>query len=227
MSSVALSTFARVQQDLAATRRAVLSATRLTALVALPVFAGMALAAPEMISTLVGARWASAVPVLRALCPSGLVLCLTYLDRSLIVAVGRPRTALVLSGLGVALRLVGYVIGVQFGVVGVAVGLTVTSIMYWPCRVMVLRNLTGVSLAQYARQLKSAAVSTGTMILALLLLHSVLSGHVDDAVLLCAKILVGVAAYVIPLALVDRASVQEIVDLVRLMSKRSRGSTRS
>jgi polysaccharide transporter, PST family len=215
MSSVALSTFARFQHDLSAARRVFLSGTRLTALVALPLFAGMSVAAPEMITVLVGDRWEAAAPVLRALSPSGLILCLTYLDRSLIVALGRPRLALGLMAVGVALHLVGYVIGVRFGVIGVAVGLSVSSIVFWPCRLVVLERLAEVSLGRYLRQLSSAATGTGMMVLALLLVRSLVIGEVGEAGLLGVEVLTGFAVYGITLALVDRASVHELIDLVR------------
>jgi hypothetical protein len=223
MSAVALSTFARVQRDLATMRRVFLTATRLTSLVALPFFAGMAIVAPEMISILVGDAWTGAVPVLRALCPSGLIVCLSYLDRSLIVALGRPRLALGLTAAGVALRLVGYMIGVQFGVVGVAVGLSVSSIIFWPCRVMVIKKLTGVSLARYARQLTSAVAATGVMMPALLALRSVSQDHLHAMSLLVLEVLVGAAVYGVSLALIDRASVRELIALVRSVSDSREG----
>jgi PST family polysaccharide transporter len=213
MSAVALSTFARVQDELELAGRMFVSASRLTTLVALPFFAGMAIVAPEMISVLVGDKWAAAAPVLRALCPSGLILCLSYLDRSLIVSVGRPGLALKLTAFGVGLRLIGYIVGVQFGVLGVAVGLSVTSIVFWPCRLLVLRTLTRVSLTMYARRLVPAVVATGVMSAALLPLRAVLG----EAALgpLLAEVVVGAAVYGISIALIDRSSIHDLIGLVR------------
>jgi PST family polysaccharide transporter len=224
MSSVALSTFARVQRDLPAIRRSYLAATRLTALVVLPIFAGMVVVAPEMISALVGDTWNAAAPVLRALSPSGLILCLAYLDRSLVVALGRPRLALGIAAAGVALRLLGYIVGVQFGLVGVAVGLSVASIVFWPFRSMILRKLMGLSLGLYARQLGSAAIATSVMLPAVLLVRSISQGHVGLWGLLGLEVLTGSAAYAITLAVVDRASIREVIDLIRpLVSSRKGG----
>jgi hypothetical protein len=138
------------------------------------------------------------------------------------------RTALTVEAFGVGLRLIGYDIGVPFGVVGVAVELSATSIVYLPCRIMVLRSLTGLSLSKYARQFGSAVVATGLMIVALLLVRSVLSGDVDEQSLLTVEVLVALAAYGIPLLLLDRASVNELVGLVRsvVWSEESRRSRR-
>lgn len=215
MSNVALSTFSRVQADLSVARRTYLTATRLTSLVAWPIFLGMAVAAPELISVLVGDTWHAAAPALRALCPSGLILCLTSLDRSLTIGLGRPRLALAVAAAGVALRLVGYVIGVQFGVVGVAVGLSVSSIVFWPARLLVVRRLTGLSLARYGRQLTSGALSGGVMLVTLLGTRRLLLGQVGDLGLLAVEVLTGAAAYALSLAVIDRRSVRELVGLGR------------
>jgi O-antigen/teichoic acid export membrane protein len=226
MSGVALSTFAHVQADRSAARHMFLSATRVTSLVALPAFAGMAIVAPEMISVLVGNRWDVAAPILRALCPSGLVMCLTYLDRSLIIALGRPRLALGLTAGGVALRLVGYIIGVQFGVVGVAVGLSATSIVFWPCRLAVLRRLTNVSLFRYFRQMRSAVVASGALIIAVLVVRTMSLGNVGTFGVLSLEVLTGIVVYGIALTIVDRTAVRELTSLVGLLGSTMRSRSR-
>jgi PST family polysaccharide transporter len=213
VSAVALSTLARVQHDPERAGRMYVTGSRLTTLVALPFFAGMAIVAPQLISVLVGDTWASAAPVLRALCLSGLVLCLSYLDRSLIVALGRPRLALAVTGVGVGLRLIGYLIGVQFGVLGVAVGLSITSILFWPGRLLILRALTGFSLARYARRLAPAMLATAVMAAALVPLRSVLGEPALGPLL--AEVVLGAAVYGISLGVIDRSSIHDLIGVVR------------
>jgi PST family polysaccharide transporter len=226
MSNVALSTFSRVQSDLSVTRRTYLTGTSLTSVVAWPIFVGMAVAAPELISVLVGDTWHEAAPALRALCPSGLILSLTYLDRSLITGLGRPRLALAVTAGGVALRLVGYAVGVQFGLVGVALGLSVSSIVFWPVRLLVVRRLTDLSLLRYGRQLVPAALSGGVMLVALLATRGLLLGRIGDIGLLAAEVLLGAAAYALSLAVVDRSSVRELVGLGRSIFSARGGAER-
>jgi polysaccharide transporter, PST family len=213
ISAVALSTFARVQHDPERAGRMYVTGSRLTTLVALPFFAGMAIVAPQLISVLVGDRWAPAAPVLRALCASGLILCLSYLDRSLIVALGRPRLALVVTALGVGLRLIGYLIGVQFGLLGVAVGLSITSILFWPGRLLVIRALTGFSLARYARRLAPAVLATALMVAILVPLRSVLGEPALGPLL--AEVILGAAVYGISLGVIDRSSIRDLIGVVR------------
>jgi PST family polysaccharide transporter len=213
VSAVALSTFARVQDDPERAGRMYVTGSRLTALVAVPFFAGMAIVAPQLIAVLVGDRWAAAAPVLLALCPSGLILCLGYLDRSLLVALGRPRLALMVIAVGVGLRVVGYLIGVQFGVVGVALGLSITSILFWPGRLLIIKRLTGFSLARYVQRLAPAMVATGAMVATLVSLRSVLDEWAFGPLL--AEVVLGAAVYGICLAVIDRSSIHDLIGVVR------------
>jgi len=59
---------AELQTDIAAMRRAFFRAVRLTASIALPASAGMALVADDMVAVLLGPKWLPAVRVLRLLC---------------------------------------------------------------------------------------------------------------------------------------------------------------
>jgi O-antigen/teichoic acid export membrane protein len=59
---------AELQTDIAAMRRAFFRAVRLTAAIALPASAGMALVADDMVAVLLGPKWLSAITVLRLLC---------------------------------------------------------------------------------------------------------------------------------------------------------------
>lgn len=218
ISAVALSTFARVQHEPETAGRMYVTGSRLTALVALPIYAGMAIVAPQLISVLVGDRWAPAAPVLQALCVSGLILCLSYLDRSLIVGLGQPRLALVVTAVGVGLRVVGYLIGVQFGIVGVALGLSVTSILFWPGRLLIIRALTGFSLARYAQRLAPAMLATGVMVATLVPLRSVLGEPAFWPLL--AEVILAAAVYGLSLAVIDRSSIHDLIGVVRPRSAR-------
>jgi O-antigen/teichoic acid export membrane protein len=168
-----------------------------------------------MILVVVGRQWDAAAPVLRALCPSGLILCLSYLDRSLMVALGRPRLALGITAVAVAVRLVGYLVGVQFGIVGVAIGLSVASIAFWPGRLVVVARLTGLSPLSYLRQLAPGAFATGGMLATVLFVRSIMPAGVGAFGLLVTQVIVGAAVYLTCLAAADRASIRQLVDMAR------------
>ena len=68
VAKVAFPAFSQVQQDVPRLRGLYLRSSTLVATLVLPLCAGIAVAAPEMVRVLLGAQWDAAVPVLRVLC---------------------------------------------------------------------------------------------------------------------------------------------------------------
>jgi lipopolysaccharide exporter len=70
LARVAFPAFSKIQDDLPRVRALYLTSSTLVATVVLPVCAGVAVAAPELVEVLLGPRWAASVPILRVLCLS-------------------------------------------------------------------------------------------------------------------------------------------------------------
>ena len=68
LARVAFPAFSKIQNDLPRVRSLYLTGSTLIATVVLPVCAGVAVAAPELVAVLLGPRWAASVPILRVLC---------------------------------------------------------------------------------------------------------------------------------------------------------------
>jgi O-antigen/teichoic acid export membrane protein len=82
---------AELQTDIDAMRVALYRAVRLTAVISVPVSAGMALVADEMVAALLGPKWLSAVPVLRLLCAYAAVRAIDVLLPPVLFARRRQR----------------------------------------------------------------------------------------------------------------------------------------
>jgi lipopolysaccharide exporter len=70
LARVAFPAFSKIQNDLPRVRALYLTSSTLVATAVLPVCAGVAVAAPELVQVLLGPRWAASVPILRVLCLS-------------------------------------------------------------------------------------------------------------------------------------------------------------
>jgi O-antigen/teichoic acid export membrane protein len=70
IARVAFPAFSKVQDDVPRMRTLYLTSSTLVATVVLPLCAGVAVAAPEIVQTLLGPKWMESVPVLRVLCIS-------------------------------------------------------------------------------------------------------------------------------------------------------------
>jgi O-antigen/teichoic acid export membrane protein len=94
MNMLGMSVMAELQTDIIAMRSAFYRAVRLTAVIAVPTSAGMALVADELVATLLGPKWLPAVPVLRLLCAFGAVRAMDALLTPVLTARRRQRVVL-------------------------------------------------------------------------------------------------------------------------------------
>lgn len=121
MNNVVVPAFGRVSDDRKRLGAALVSGTRLVALLAFPVGAlTCALAAP-LIMTVFGERWSEAAPVLAVLSVYGVLYTFSLLFVSVLVAVGRTGRLLVIQLMWIAALVPAMVLGVeQWNLVGVA-----------------------------------------------------------------------------------------------------------
>ena len=134
VQTVFYSAFARLQDDPIRLRRAWLRGTELVSAINVPAFLGLAIVAPDFVPVVLGPRWHSAVPVLQLLCLAGVVHSFQTLDWSVIQATGRPGRVLRFMTFSAAITVVAFVLGLQWGLVGVAglfaVARTVAAIVF-------------------------------------------------------------------------------------------------
>lgn len=70
LARVAFPAFSKIQNDLPRVQALYLTSSTLVATLVLPLCAGVAVAAPELVQVLLGPHWAASVPILRVLCLS-------------------------------------------------------------------------------------------------------------------------------------------------------------
>jgi O-antigen/teichoic acid export membrane protein len=207
VSAVALPAFARLQRDPPALRRAFYRATRLSAAVAVPGFAGMAAVATLLVPLVFGDQWRPSIPVMQVLAGVGILQSVTYFDRGALIAVGATRRELVLTLAATAGNVVAFAVAVPFGIVAVAVAFLVRSYLFWPLRIAALRTVLGIDVGTYLRQLATPVAAAAAM--ALVVLWSA-AGAGAGWLELAPPVGLGVIAYVAATALLDRPLFQEL-----------------
>jgi PST family polysaccharide transporter len=83
---------------------------------------GLALTANEFVQVVLGSRWSGAVPVLRILAPVAIAQSLISLTGTTLLGIGRPTWVFRLSLANTIFVVSAFAIGLNWGVVGVAVG---------------------------------------------------------------------------------------------------------
>jgi O-antigen/teichoic acid export membrane protein len=119
-------------------------ATELLAAVVIPVMALLAVAAPQLVAVVLGERWLPAAPLMTVLAIAGARETIFYLTPALIRATGRAGLNLRFELLSTAVQVTGIVVGLLFGLLGVAVGYAVAGFALTPLLLLLQRRLTGV-----------------------------------------------------------------------------------
>lgn len=143
-NAVLFPALAEVQSDMPRVKRGYFLAVQFTSLVAAPVMAGMAVAAPHMVVALYGARWAGMVPALQVLCAAGLFRAVYHLAGAVTSACGRLGEETRRQFVYALLVAAGGIAGTRWGVTGVAVGISLAIVyMYVAMGSLALRIVGG------------------------------------------------------------------------------------
>jgi PST family polysaccharide transporter len=141
--------FSKMQDDTARLWNAYLRAVSTVALMGFPIFAGLAVVAPEAVLFVFGPQWGGTVIPLQILCIGGLFWSVTTLSDQVAHATAAVyhmfRRRIVL---GVAIFL-GAWLGSQFGITGVAVGVAASQVMMYAIMAQLSIRLTGGSWSQF------------------------------------------------------------------------------
>ncbi len=164
INSIALPLFARLQHDRALLQRTILRLTSLTCLASAPVFYGLSALAPETLAVCFGHKWAASAPSLQVLCLVGLLYAGFYFHGPILTSLGKPQWNLFLNLLQAVGNCAAFLIGVRWGIVGVATAYVARAYLMAPIHLWVLRREAGVETGGYLRQFVPAGVASVVMV---------------------------------------------------------------
>lgn len=122
LNEVAFPAYSRLQSDPRALAWSFLKAIRLIMLISCPLYIGMAVTAYPLVETLFGPKWTEMSPFVAILALAMPVMTLQILFTPANNALGRPQVTARTNMFGAILMPVTFLIGIQFGVYGLAWG---------------------------------------------------------------------------------------------------------
>jgi O-antigen/teichoic acid export membrane protein len=180
INAVAFPVFSRLQANPRRMRRALHSAARGSSALAFPAFLALALLAPEIVHTMFGDGWAPSVDVLRVLALSGVAQSVTYFNRSLLLAIGRPGLDLAWVSVVVLTKIVAFAIGYHWGIEGIAWATVVHGVLLAPFGIYVVDRATPIDPRGFARQLAGPLLASSAMVAIALPVRLLVADHVGD-----------------------------------------------
>ena len=162
VSRVAVPTLSRVVDEDARLRRYYVTAVGGVALASMPLMAVAAVLAAPLVVVALGDQWAPAAPIFRALAIVGLVDTVAQTNGWLYTATGRTRQQAQWALISRPLVVVGFVAGLPWGPLGVAIGYTVVGIALTVPGFLWSVHGTPVGLSDIARAAAPAIVVSAT-----------------------------------------------------------------
>jgi O-antigen/teichoic acid export membrane protein len=199
IQQVSLTSLSKVQDDVPRFRRGFLALTGTSAAVGVFTYAYFAALAPILIPLIFGSEWGPSVRIAQILCLMGALNSVLVFDRSALIALGRAKLALQITATQSLVGVVAVAATAPFGIVGVAIGVSVRQYLVWPFRLRVLRSALGLPIWTYLRQWLLPAAAGLVMFGILTALRAVLptpGTALEQLAVAGAAGLVGLAVYV-------------------------------
>lgn len=207
---------ALIQDDPERVRSVYLRATGAVALATVPMCLGLVACAEPLVVGVLGPHWREVVPLARVLGVAGLLQGVTSLASSLYLSQGRPDLHLRLHVLQNVATVAGVVAGVRWGVLGVAAGYTVASVLTGLPILAFAGQLVGLRLAEVWRHVRGVLLAGAAMTLAVVALGAWAQPRLSMLALLALQVAAGVAVYG---AAIHRLRAQPYLDLADLLRR--------
>lgn len=222
VNAVLFPVFSRLQSDPDAAVATLMRTARYAAAIGLPIFAGLAALAPDVLLGVFGPQWGPSVPVMRILAGTSVVIVGTFFVREVVIASGRTVLELLRSFAELACLTGAFFVATRWGFVGVAWARLAVVVAFVPVVVLMVRAVLPVPLRPLARQYAAPFVAAVVMAGVVLVVRSWIPAGPGSlaALVLCAA--VGAAVYVVLLGLVARPVLEEVAGPVVRRLQRSR-----
>ncbi len=186
------------------------------AFITAPMMAGLTVLREPFIEVFLGSKWLAMGDILIWLAPVGFLQSMTSTTGALFMARGRTDTLFYLGIAGTTVTVACFLVGVRWGVTGVAAGYFVANaVEFVPVFYVVLR-LLGQGGLRFARLVLTPMCLAGVMVLAILGCKALLPlNHLPAVVQLIALILVGASTYGALAFLFARQSLSDVLRFFR------------
>ena len=204
--------FARIADDRERVVRGLQTAQTTLSIIVIPVGVGLAVVAPGLIRFAIGARWAPSIVPAQIMICAQLIYWLGYFFGPVMTSLGRPEVRLRIAILRALTLMVLLVLGLRYGIAGVAAAFLISHAIFYGIELAVLRELVAFSVPRYLGALIKPCIAAAAMVVPLIKLGQILAPH-HLGLALAAQLVAGAAIYAVVLTALARERVAEIAAL--------------
>lgn len=193
---VMLPYYAQVQDDLPRFRYVFLQVAKAIAFISFPLMIGLFASREHFVMTVFGSDWAPMIPLLAMFAPLAAIRSVLTTTGSIYVATGRADLQLRWGIVSNLIVFAGLAIGLQWGVVGVAAGFTITALMLLYHNFTIPFRLVNLTLGNLVGALRPTLLCTGLMLACLIALNTLIT-ELSHTAMLILLVCTGIASYTI------------------------------
>lgn len=215
LGQVLFPTYSNVQHDLRLLAKGFLATVRYLQLVIVPISFMIILVADPLVHALLGPDWSKTIPIMRLIAVSSLIISIGSNVGDVYKAIGRPSILWRLGIFNLMALSMCLVVGVKYGLLGVAIGRIVASIFVMTLRLFYATRVLDISLLDIWRQLRPAFNGGVALCLVALPLLATTS-DMNPLIQLILVCLTGSLAYLGGLWFFEKDSVITVLDMLGL-----------
>jgi PST family polysaccharide transporter len=213
-SQLALPIFSRLAKDRDAFLRIFKEATSFSVLILLPLYAGFALLAPDLVVLIFGAKWVGMENIVQILCVSSMIVIMRQYSGVALNALGFPVANLKINATGFFASLFPFLIFSSIGSMAAGFIWCLRAVALLFFSVLGLRSIAKISIADQLKPLLSAVVGIAVMALVLALFIMPLLASTMAIVRLLVSVISGAIFYALTVYVVDKIVVMRLIDFV-------------
>jgi O-antigen/teichoic acid export membrane protein len=211
IEGVAFPVFSRLHEDPRRSRRAFYAVTQLCCAVATPAFLCLGVLAPELTRVAFGPKWTGAIPVMQVLALVGIPQSVTYFNKAVVNAAGRPNLSLRVAVLTGVANVVAFILVVRWGILAVAISYVVCSYLVAPVSFWSVSRVIEVQARPYLRLFVAPLTSGVAMVAAVVAARAALADAVTGLAELAVLGSVAGVVYLLALAVTGRQLVRMVL----------------
>ncbi|HEY0060980.1 MAG TPA: MOP flippase family protein [Telluria sp.] len=192
---VMLPFYARAQEDLPRFRQAFMRSAEAIAFITFPLMLGLLATREPFVMTVFGPKWTPVITLLALFAPVAAIRSITTTTGSIFMAMGRADLQLQWGVFTNLFVIAGLVIGLQWGIIGVAAGFTIATLLLSYHYFAVPLRLIEMRVGTLVEGLRPTAICSLLMFVVIFAVDLLLKGRFAPGVLLVAYIALGALAY--------------------------------
>ncbi len=219
LSNVMFPALSRIQDEKFRVKVIMLKAQRVIALLSMPMVVGMFVVLESFVMAILGEKWIGIIPIFRVLCLVGILQPVNGTTGWIYKSMGRTDLQFKWTIVNGAITFVSFLIGINWGVMGVAVAYVIRTYLLWYPTITIAGGLIGLTFKEYFINLRQVLILSLVMGAIVWGVQSLLPPDWSSLIVLLIQVTTGVVSYGL---LVVVFKIRAYRDLLELLPQRIR-----